>query len=94
MKKRHTPEQIVRRLREAQAELAAGVSYQVRPNSIAPLCHLRPPVVAGVRANDLGLIAQGHPTLHECLFEFLDILKEVAVRHRFVAQRPQPFGGL
>ena len=26
MKKRHTPEQIVRKLREAEAELAAGVS--------------------------------------------------------------------
>jgi hypothetical protein len=42
-------------------------------------------MVAGVRTNDLGLIAQSYATLHQRLLQLLDLL-EVAVGHPFVAQ--------
>ncbi len=45
-------------------------------------------MVAGVQTNKLGLVAQSYATLHECLLQFLDLLK-VAVGHPFVAQGPQ-----
>jgi hypothetical protein len=45
-------------------------------------------MVAGVRTNDLGLVAQSYATLDQCLLQLLDLL-EVAVCNPFVAQRPQ-----
>src|SRR3712207_2969188 len=50
-------------------------------------------MVVRVGADDLRLIAQRHASLHERLFESLDVLEE-AVCHSLVAQRPQPFRGL
>ncbi len=47
-------------------------------------------MVAGVRADDLGLVAQSYATLHQRLLQLLDLL-EVAVCNPFVAQGPQPF---
>jgi hypothetical protein len=47
-------------------------------------------MVAGVRTNDLGLVAQGYyTTLDQRLLQILYLL-EVAVGHAFVAQGPQP----
>src|SRR3712207_5016756 len=54
------------------------VSYQVRIDRLASSCYLRTPVVAGVRADDLGLVAQSYATLHQRLLQLLDLL-EVAV---------------
>jgi len=45
-------------------------------------------MVAGVRTNDLELVAQSYATLHERLFQLLDLLK-VAIGHSFVARGPQ-----
>ena len=50
-------------------------------------------MVAGVRSNDLGPVAQSYATLDQRLLQLLDLLK-VAVCHPFVAQGPHPFGGL
>jgi hypothetical protein len=45
-------------------------------------------MVAGVRTNDLGLVAQCYATLHEGIFKLLDLI-EVAIGYAFVAQGPQ-----
>jgi glutaryl-CoA dehydrogenase len=75
---------------EAGKMTDVAASYQVRIDRFAFSCRLRPPVVAGVRAYELGLFQQSYATLHERLLQILDLL-EVAVCYPFVAQRPQPF---
>jgi hypothetical protein len=53
-------------------------------------CRPGPPVIANVRADELGLLAQSYATLSKRLLQFLYLL-EVAVCYSLVAQRPQPF---
>jgi hypothetical protein len=63
------------------------------PGSLSFADLLRPPVKAGGRADEVGLLLEGGAPRELDIFEFLDA-SEVAVDEGRVSQRPQVLGGL